>query len=319
MFNTILTGCSQGLIWAILALGVYISFRLLDFADLSCEGCITCGAAVAATSITLGSDPITAIILAFLSGTIAGMLTGFLHTKLKIPPILAGILTMIGLWSVNIVIMSIAKSDANLSTANLSLLTVKDNLLYNAVANLLHIPAEYKIYSSLAIGLLIAAVVVGVLYWFFGTELGSSIRATGANPAMCRAQGINTDAMKIIGLALSNGLIAMSGALLAQYQSYADVSMGVGSIVIGLASIIIGETVFMKAKGFLAKLIGIVVGSIIYRVVVALVIYSGMPSTFLKLLTAVVVALALSIPVIKDKISAIRLRRKCMKERADDE
>lgn len=313
MFDTIITGCNQGLIWAVLALGVYISFRLLDFADLSCEGSITCGASVAATGIILGCDPIIATILAFLAGSIAGTVTGLLNTKLKIPPILAGILTMIGLWSINIVIMSMAKGDTGLSTANLALLTVKDNLLYNKVVNIFHIPASFKAYSSLGVGLVISAIVIGILYWFFGTQLGSSIRATGVNPAMCRAQGINTDLMKIIGLALSNGLIAMSGALLAQYQSYADVSMGVGSIVIGLASIIIGETIFMKARGFLAKLLGVLVGSIVYRIVVALVIYSGMPSTFLKLLTAVVVMIALALPVIKNAISTYQLRRKIMK------
>ncbi len=308
MFATILTGCNQGLIWAILALGVFVSYRLLDFADLTCEGSFTCGAAVAAALIYNGVNSIVAIVIAFLAGIIAGTVTGVLHTKLKIPPILAGILTMIALWSINISVMSLATG--NSATANLSLLTVRDNLIYNGVLDFFNIPIGLKNYTSLGIGVIICCVVIAFLYWFFGTEIGSSIRATGVNANMCRAQGINTDATKIMGLALSNGLIATSGALIAQYQSYADVSMGVGAIVIGLASIIIGETLFSKAKGFFLKLVGIAVGSVVYRIVVTLVIFWGVPSTYLKLMTACIVAVALALPVVQRSLRERSLRRK---------
>jgi len=288
MGDILMSGVSQGLIWAILALGVYISYRILDFADLTCEGCITIGAAVAALLIWKSVNPIVAVLISFIAGCCAGIVTGLLHTKLKIPPILAGILTMISLYSINIHIMSVA-TDVQ-GTANLSLLKYNSNVLYSKISKLL---GMNKMSSSIILGVVICLAVMGLLYLFFGTEIGSSIRATGNNEKMCRAQGIDTDLTKIIGLALSNGLIAMSGALLCQYQGYADVNMGVGSIVIGLASIIIGEAIFSKAKNFFFKLLGIVVGSIIYRVVVALVIFSGMPSTDLKLMTAVVVIAAL--------------------------
>lgn len=296
MFDMLLSGICQGFIWAVLSLGVYISYRMLDFADLSCEGSITTGASIVAMLIWRGCNPFLASLLAFLGGCITGMITGLLHTKLKIPPILAGILTMISLYSVNIHIMNLATGKEG--TSNLSLLNYKDKTIYASINGLLGIG---KTYSSLLLGLAIIAVVTVLLYWFFGTEIGCAIRATGTNEKMCRAQGINTDITKIIGLAISNGMIALSGALLSQYQSYTDVSMGVGSIVIGLASIIIGETIFARAKNFAMRLLGIVVGAIIYRVVVAFVIYSGMPSTDLKLMTAVVVAVALSLPIAKNR------------------
>ncbi len=294
MLDTLLSGACQGLIWAVLALGVYISYRLLGFADLSCEGSITCGASVAAMLIWKGVNPFLTVLIAFLAGCLAGTVTGLLHTKLKIPPILAGILTMISLYSINIHIMSIATEKTG--TANLSLLKYKDSTIYAVANKVLHFG---RTYTSLFLGVVIAAALVAVLYWFFGTELGCTIRATGNNERMCRAQGIDTDFTKVLGLALSNGLIAMAGALLAQYQNYADVNMGVGSIVIGLASIIIGEAICAKLNGFVAKLAGIVVGSVIYRIVVAFVIYSGMPSADLKIMTAVIVIIALSIPQVK--------------------
>ena len=290
MVDILMSGCSQGLIWAILALGVYLSYRILDVADLSCEGCITLGASVAALLIWKEVNPILAVIVAFFAGALAGVVTGLLQTKLKVPPILAGILTMISLYSINIHIMSIASGSEG--TANLSLLNFRNGTLYAQLSKLLNLN---KSVASLIIGGVVCVLVMLALYWFFGTELGSAIRATGNNEKMCRAQGINTDTTKIIGLALSNGLIAVSGAFLCQYQSYSDVNMGVGAIVIGLASIIIGEALFAKAKHFFLMLLGIVVGSIVYRVVVALVIFSGMPSTDLKIMTAVVVIVALCI------------------------
>lgn len=294
----LLSGVSQGLIWAILALGVFVSYRILDVADLSCEGSITLGASVAAMLIWKGINPILAVLIAFLTGCVAGIVTGFLHTKLKIPAILSGILTMISLYSINIHIMSFGSGTP--ATANLSLLKYTDKTLYSGAASLLNLD---KNFVAMLIGAVISLLVMTVLYWFFGTELGSVLRATGNNEKMCRAQGINTDRSKIIGLALSNGLIATSGALLCQFQGYSDVNMGVGAIVIGLASIIIGEAIFARAKNFFLLLTGIVVGSVIYRVVVALVIFSGMPSTDLKLMTAVVVIIALCVPKIRTAVS----------------
>lgn len=294
MFATITAGISQGFIWAMLALGVYISFRLLDFADLSCEGSITLGASIAAMLIWKGMNPFLASLLAFCGGCVAGSVTGILATKLKIPPILAGILTMISLYSINIHIMSLATGTPG--TANLSLLTFSKKTIFGLIRTL---TGMEKTYVALLVGALAAIAVIFILYWFFGTELGCTIRATGSNEKMCRAQGINTDTTKIIGLAISNGMIALSGSMICQNQNYSDVNMGVGAIVIGLASIIIGETLFMKAKNFALKLFGIVIGSVIYRAVVAIVIYSGMPSTDLKLMTAVIVMVALSLPMIR--------------------
>lgn len=288
MLNLLLSGVTQGLIWAILALGVYLSYRILDVADLTCEGCITLGASVAAMLIWKEVNPVLGVIIAFLAGCLAGIITGLLQTKLKIPPILAGILTMISLYSINIHIMSLATGASG--TANLSLLNFKNGTIFAPLSNLLGLN---KTMTALILGIVIVVLIIVVMYWFFGTEIGSAIRATGTNEKMCRAQGINTDTTKIIGLALSNGLIATSGALLCQYQGYSDVNMGVGSIVIGLASIIIGEAIFMKAKNFAVKLSGIIVGSVLYRVVVTFVIASGMPSTDLKLMTAVIVIVAL--------------------------
>lgn len=290
MLNLLSSGITLGLIWSILALGVYLSYRILDAADLTCEGCITLGASVSAMLIWKSVNPVLCVLISFIAGCIAGVITGVLQTKLKIPPILAGILTMISLYSINIHVMSIATGTQG--TANLSLLNFRNGTIFAPLASLLGIN---KTWTALIVGLIFCAAVIGAMYWFFGTEIGSAIRATGNNEKMCRAQGIDTDLTKIIGLALSNGLIAVSGALLCQYQGYSDVNMGVGAIVIGLASIIIGEALFMKAKNFALRLTGIVVGSVIYRVVVTFVIASGMPSTDLKLMTAVIVVVALLI------------------------
>lgn len=299
MLDILLSGTTQGLIWAMLALGVYISYRILDVADLTCEGCITLGASVAALLLWKEINPWLAVLISFVAGCLAGCVTGVLHTKLKIPPILSGILTMISLYSINIHIMSIATEKQG--TANLSLLAYRSGTLYSQFGKLFGLD---KTSSALIIGALFCGGVIALLYWFFGTEIGSAIRATGNNEKMCRAQGIDTDLTKIIGLALSNGMIAVSGALLSQYQGYSDVNMGVGSIVIGLASIIIGEAIFARAKNFSMMLLGIVVGSVIYRLVVALVIYSGMPSTDMKLMTAVVVIVALCLTSSRNYIAA---------------
>lgn len=277
----LLKGISQGLIWALLALGVYLSYRILDFADLSCEGTITLGASVASLLLTKDVNPILAILIAFIAGCLAGVVTGVLHTKLKIPPILSGILTMTALFSINLHIMG---------SANIQLNSIPT--LYSKLTGLFKLN---KTNLSLILGALVCIIIMIILYWFFGTELGASIRATGINEKMCRAQGINTDTTKIIGLALSNGFIALSGAFLCQYQGYANINMGVGAIVIGLASIIIGEALFAKVKNFFLALTGIVVGAVIYRVVVAFVLYLNMPADDVKLMTAAVVIAALCI------------------------
>ena len=300
MFDIILSGSTQGLIWGLLALGFYIAFRILDFADMTCEGSITLGASVTVLCIWHGVNSFLALPIAFLSGCVAGLVTGLLHTKLKIPPILSGILTMSALYSINIHVMSAATGNAG--TANVSLLNFSSNTIFSIIKSIIPLT---KTNVALIFGVLLTVGIISALYWFFGTELGCAIRATGNNEKMCRAQGINTDSTKIIGLAIANGLIALAGAMLCQYQGYSDVKMGVGSIVIGLASIIIGEAIFAKAKNFYLRLIGIVVGSIIYRVIVALVIFSGMPADDLKLMTAVVVVVALAFTNFRSDITRI--------------
>lgn len=303
MTDSLINGASQGFIWAILALGVFLSFRLLNFADLTCEGSITLGASFAAFLIWKGTNPFVSLLCAFLVGCAAGAVTGILNTKLKIPSILAGILTMISLYSINIHIMSAATGTGG--TANLSLLNFRSGTLYYQIQQLLGLSRSGV---SLLFGAILVAVTVGALYWFFGTELGCAVRATGANETMCRAQSIDTDLTKICGLALSNGLIALSGALLCQYQNYSDVNMGVGAIVIGLASIIIGETVFMGFQNFYLKMTGIALGAVLYRVIVAYVIYSGMSSENLKLMTAVIVTIALSLPILRSSVAKYKRR-----------
>ncbi len=295
LLMTIITAIPQGLIWAILALGVYITFRILDFPDMSCEGSFALGGSVSAVlMVNLNWNPLLTLILATLAGMLAGAVTGFLHTKLKIPAILAGILTMVGLYSVNLRVMG---------QANTSL--IGKNTMVTMIKGLFPVAKELGMSDSALqnlvtglIGLAFTGLVIVILYWFFGTEIGCCVRATGNNAAMVRAQGVNTDKMKILGLILSNGIIALSGAIVTQSQGYADVGMGVGSIVIGLASIVIGEVIFMKTKNFAFKLFTIILGSVIYRVIIAIVLRMGLNTNDLKLLTAIVVALALSIPVL---------------------
>lgn len=294
---------SQGLTWAILALGVYITFRILDIPDMSCEGSFALGGSVSAVlMVSLHWNSFLTLIIATLVGGIAGFITGFLHTKLKIPAILAGILTMVGLYSVNLRIMG---------QANTALLG--QNTIITTIKNIIPSAEELGMKDSvlqttvtIVVGLFFTVLVIGILYWFFGTEIGCCIRATGNNSAMVRAQGVNTDKMKIFGLILSNGLVALSGALVTQSQGYADVGMGVGAIVIALASIVIGEVLFTKVKNFARKLLSIALGSIIYRAIIAFVLQLGMDTNDMKLLTAIVVAIALSIPVIKKNKSVVR-------------
>ena len=290
MTNLIISTIAQGLLWALLALGVFITFRILDVADLTVEGSFPMGAAISAVLITMGVNPWITVAIAGIGGMIAGAVTGWIHTKLKIPALLAGILTMIALYSVNLHIMG---------KANISLLRM--DTVYSAI----HSMGISNAMALTIIGVVVTIVVGLFLFWFFGTELGTSIRATGVNPQMIRAQGVNTDSMIVLGLLLSNGFVAVSGALIAQSQGFADIGMGVGTIVIGLASVIIGEVLFTSSSivrklfgnsSFVLSLVAVVFGSIIYRMVIATVLYLGMPPNDLKLFTAILVALALSLP-----------------------
>lgn len=287
---------SQGILWGIMALGVYITFRLLDFADLTVDGSFATGGAVCAVLVSSGFDPFLSVLIAMLAGFAAGFITAILHTKCEIPAILAGILTQIGLYSINLRIMG---------RSNTPLLQF--DTIFSKLSELLNIPTAWV---SMIIGIVIAIITIVALYWFFGTEIGSAVRATGNNERMVRALGGNTNTTKIIGLMISNGLIAVSGALVTQSQGYADVKMGIGSIVIGLASIVIGEVIFGKKAGFAIRLTSIVVGSIVYRMIVAVVLQLGMNTDDLKLLTAVLVAVALTIPVIMNKRKQVAMYKK---------
>lgn len=272
---------NQGILWSIMALGVYITFRLLDVADLTVDGSFATGGAVAAVILVKGGNPLFAILAAALAGCLAGWVTGFLLTKCHIPAILAGILSQIGLYSINLRIMG---------KSNIPLLATKSLFDWYYMFNITQTQA------SIIVGVIITLLVVIALYWFFGTELGAAIRATGNNEQMVRAVGVNTDFTKIVGTTLSNGLIALSGGLVAQQQGFADVKMGIGAIVIGLASIVIGEVLFAGKGNFFVHLLSIVVGSIIYRIVIALVLQMGLSTDDLKLLTAIVVGIALAVP-----------------------
>ena len=280
-------GIAQGLIWGLMALGIYITFRLLDMADLTVDGSFTTGGACAAMMILAGRGPWAALAAALVAGMLAGLCTGLLHTKLGIPAILAGILTQFALYSINLHIMGMA--------ANRALNVDKYPLMLSSR----HIGA------AIGKGLVIAAVLVALMYWYFGTEQGSAIRATGSNPAMSRALGINIDNMKVLGLALSNGVVALAGALMAQYQGFADINMGRGAIVIGLAAVIIGEVLvralFRRYINFSVLLGFTVLGGVLYYLVVVLVLWLKLDSNDLKLFTAVVVALFLAVPHFRDR------------------
>ncbi len=294
---TILGAVGQGLLWGIMALGVYITFRILNFADMTCDGSFALGGCVSVIMISaFHMNPFLSVIIAIGAGMLSGFITGFLHTKLKIPAILSGILTMIALYSINIRILG--------KKANVSLLK-KETIVTKIKSWLPQSLTEGMIDSTLnsivvlGFGLIMVIILIIILYWFFGTEAGSALRATGNNEDMIRALGQNTDRMKILGLVLGNGLVALSGAFVAQSQGYADVGMGQGAIVIGLASIVIGEVMSVllgKKRTFYKKLSAIIIGSIIYRVIIAWVLKMGLDTSDLKLLTAVIVACALSIP-----------------------
>lgn len=301
---SIFGACSQGVIWAVMVIGVYITYRILDYADLTADGALSLGGSVSAVTIFLGINPFLSLIISTMAGMCAGAVTGILNAKLKIPAILSGILTMISLYSINIRIMG---------KANMSLLG-KNNIfsiiegLFMHSSNSIFLSILMQNLSGFLVGLIICIILVLFLYWFFGTEIGSAIRATGDNEYMIRALGVNTDYMKIIGLMMGNGLISLSGALIAQNQGYADVNMGTGAIVIGLASVIIGEVIIRGDRSFASKLISVIFGSVIYRIIIAVVLQLGMSSSDLKLLTAGIVAISLSIPNIKNSQSFSKLR-----------
>ncbi|MDQ0362947.1 ABC transporter permease [Breznakia pachnodae] len=297
LFLSIQDAISQGILWGIMALGVYVTFRILDIADLTVDGSFATGGATCAILITNGVSPVLAIIGAILTGFAAGLITGVLITKFEIPAILAGILTQIGLYSINMRIMG--------ERSNLPLL--QSDTIIKSLSSMTGLSTAH---TTLAIGIIIVIFIVGVLYWFFGTEIGSAIRATGNNEKMVSALGVNINTTKIIGLMISNGLIALSGALVTQSQGYADVKMGTGAIVIGLASIVIGEVLFGRKQSFAVRLISIAVGSAIYRIIIAIVLELGLNTDDLKLLTAILVGVALTIPVLLNKQKQVRMYKK---------
>ena len=287
---------SQGVLWGLMALGVYITYRILDIADLTVDGSFATGGAVCAVCVVNGVDPILALLLATIAGAVAGFVTGFLHTKCEIPAILAGILTQIGLYSINLRIMG---------RSNTPLL--KSDTLFKNISEMTGLSSTWTV---LIIGIIVSVVIVAILYWYFGTEIGSAIRATGNNEQMVRALGVNTSVTKILGLMIGNALISLSGALVTQSQGYADIKMGIGAIVIGLASIVIGEVIFGQKGNFAFRLTSIIVGSIIYRIIVAIVLQMGMNTDDLKLLTAILVAIALSVPVLISKRNQVAMYKK---------
>lgn len=293
-------GATLGIIWAIMALGLYLTYRVLNYADLTVDGSLTLGGAISAVCVAAGMQPILAILIATIGGMLAGSVTGFLHTKFKIPDLLAGILTQFGLYSINLRIMG---------KANFGLLN--QTTLFTQIKDL-GVPSKW---AGFIVGIVFAAILICVIYCFFGTEIGCALRATGNNPNMVRAMGSNTKIYIVLGLVVGNGLVAMAGGLLAQYQGYADINMGVGTIVIGLAAIMIGEVLFSK-RTYIHRLTGVVIGSIVYRIIIAFVLRISLTSNLIvkitaddmKLITAIIVVIALVAPSLKDNAAAKTLK-----------
>lgn len=280
---------AQGLIWGIMAIGVYITFRILDIADLTVDGTLCTGGAVCIMMMLSGHNVWVSMLVATGAGLLAGLATGIFHTFMGIPAILAGILTQLSLYSINLKIMGKANQAINVDK-------------FNLLVSLRRVKGVALTQNTLFIVAIMIIILIAVLYWFFGTELGCSLRATGCNPSMSRAQGINTDRNKVLGLMLSNGLVALSGALLTQYQGFADINMGRGSIVIGLAAVIIGEAIFGRIfRNFALRLLAVIFGSILYYLVLQIVIWMGIDTDLLKMLSAIVVALFLAFPYWKGK------------------
>ncbi len=288
--NALPGAVGQGLIWGIMAIGVYITFRVLDFADLTVDGTLATGGAAMVMSLMAGCNVYVALLIAFVAGCLAGLVTGILNTAFGIPPILAGILTQLALYSINLRILGKANQPVS-------------GYKYDLICSMT------KLNQALIVATIFVLVIIALLYWFFGTEIGHAIRATGTNPNMARANGININSTKIIALVLSNGLVALAGGLLAQYQGYADINMGRGAIVIGLAAVIIGEVLFGKIfKNFALKLLSVAIGGIIYYIVMQFVISLGLNTDDLKLLTAAVVAVFLGIPYIKGRYQETHIK-----------
>ena len=298
LINAMPGALAQGLIWGITSIGIYITYRILDVADLTVDGSLCTGGAVCIMMMLSGHNVFVAMLVATLAGMLTGLVTGFLHTSMGIPAILAGILSHLGLYSINLKIMGKAHQAINVDKYDLlvSLRYIKKVALYK---------------NTILIVAIVILLVVAILYWFFGTELGCALRATGCNGNMARAQGITTNFSKVFGLMISNGLVGLSGALLAQYQGFADINMGRGTIVIGLAAVIIGEAIFGRIfKNFALKLVGVALGSILYYFVLQTVIWLGVDTDLLKLLSAAVVAVFLAIPYWKSKHSKSKVVRK---------
>ncbi len=282
------TPVAQGMIWGVMAIGVYITYKVLDLADLTVDGSFATGGCVLVSLTVSGVNLYVAMIIAFAAGCISGLVTGILHTKFGIPAILSGILTQLALYSANLRIMS-GRANQALSWRNYDLIVSSRSDV---------------IFETIGVCVVFILILVAVLYWFFGTELGHSIRSTGCNPAMSRANGINTNTCKVLGLVLSNGIVALSGALLSQFQGSADINMGKGAIVIGLAAVIIGEVVFGKIfRNFALRLVSVVFGAVIYYIVITVVLKLGLSTDDLKLFSALVVALFLGIPYWKSKVN----------------
>ena len=297
LLNSLPGAVAQGLIWGIMAIGVYITFRILDIADLTVDGTLCTGGAVCIMMMQSGHNVWVSLLVALIAGLLAGMVTGLLHTFMGIPAILAGILTQLGLYSVNLKIMGKSNQAINVDKFDLlvSLRYIKNVPIYR---------------NTILLVAVIIVVLIAFLYWFFGTELGCSLRATGCNDRMSRAQGINTDFNRVLGLMISNGLVAFSGALLSQYQGFADINMGRGAIVIGLAAVIIGEALFGKIfHNFGFRLLGVALGSIVYYFVLQIVIWLGIDTDLLKLLSAAVVAVFLAIPYWQSKYFSRPVKR----------
>ncbi|MDY4143778.1 MAG: ABC transporter permease [Oscillospiraceae bacterium] len=303
---------AQGIIWGLMALGVFITFRLLDIPDMTVDGSFATGGAVTVMLLLAGMPAWAALLIAIVVGVLTGLCTGFLHTKLGIPAILAGILTQFALYSINLRIMTKANQTASVQKFGMFWENGNGFLLSS-----LHIT------QAILVGLVIAAVIVALSYWYFGTEQGSALRATGDNPAMSRAQGIHIETMKVIGLGISNGIVALAGGLMTQFQGTADVSMGRGAIVIGLAAIVIGEilcdAIFSKGCNFAVKLSFIIFGGVVYYAVMVVILWLKLDPNDLKLFTAIIVAIFLAIPQLKarSKSSFARSKKRALSERSD--
>ena len=283
---------AQGLIWGITSIGIYITFRILDIADLSVDGSLCTGGAVCIMMMLSGQNVFISLLVATLAGMAAGLATGIFHTFMGIPAILAGILTQLGLYSINLKIMGKSNQAINVDK-------------YDLLVSLRYIKGVAFYKNTIFVVIILIVLLIGILYWFFGTELGCGLRATGCNANMSRAQGINTNLSKVLGLVISNGLVALSGGLLSQYQGFADINMGRGAIVIGLAAVIIGNVIFGKiSRNFGFKLFTVVLGAIIYWIVYQLVIMAGLNANDMKLISALVVAVFLAIPYLKGKYFA---------------